>query len=132
MAGKKSKGKIRRSGKGTKKDVVSHSKKCGTLYPVSRLNRYLKQGRYSDRVGKSAGAFMAAVLEYLTAEILELAGDLMHDQGKKIIMPRHINLGIRQDEELAKLVSHILIHEGGQVANINHALIPEKKRKAIE
>ena len=63
------------SGK-TKKKPVSGSTKAGTLYPVGRLNRLLKHARLAERTSTSAGAFMAGVLEYITAEILELAGDV--------------------------------------------------------
>jgi len=64
----------RKSGSRTK--TVSGSSRAQTLFPVGRLNRYIKQGRYSERSSSTAGAFLAAVLEYITAEILELAGDL--------------------------------------------------------
>ena len=106
----KQKGKERRSGKGTKsKAPVSGSKKAGTLFPVGRCNRMLKQGRYSNRIGGSAGVFMAAVLEYITAEILELSGDLCEQDKKKTIQPRHLNLGFRSDDELAKLIADTTI-----------------------
>lgn len=133
MPGKSNtKGKARRSGNGTKKAPVSHSVKAQTLYPVGRLNRYLKTGRYSERIGASAGAFMAAVLEYVTGEILELAGDLCHEKKMKTIQPRHINLGIRSDEELNKLIGNCVITEGGQHFNIHAALLPPKKGKKAE
>ena len=75
----KTKGKQRRSGNGQKKETVSRSLKAGTLYPVGRLHSMLKRGRYADRIGGSAGVMMAAVLEYLTAEIMELSGNLMEE-----------------------------------------------------
>jgi len=121
-------GKSRRSG-GSKK-LVSKSVKAGTTFPVGRLNRYLKQGRYSNRYGGSAGAFMAGVLEYLTAEILELAGDLCTQDKMKTIKPKHINLGIRSDSELTKLITNVQIMEGGQLSNINDALVKKGKGKA--
>jgi len=111
---------------------VSASTRADTLFPVGRLNRMIKQGRYSDRVGSSAGAFMAAALEYITAEILELAGDLCQQDKKKTLMPRHINLGIRSDEELSKLVGNIQITEGGMKHYVHEALLPAKKLKAAQ
>ena len=54
---------------------VSRSAKAGLQFPVSRIGRYLKKGRYAKRVGGGAPVYLASVLEYLTAEILELAGN---------------------------------------------------------
>ena len=59
---------------GMKAKPVSQSSRADTVFPVGRLNRLLKHGRYSERISNSAGVFFAAVLEYLTADILELAG----------------------------------------------------------
>jgi histone H2A len=42
----------------------------------------LRKGHYADRVGVGAGVYLGAVLEYLTAEILELAGDAAKENKK--------------------------------------------------
>ncbi|XP_038982144.1 probable histone H2A.3 [Phoenix dactylifera] len=75
-----------RKGGGPKKKPVSRSVKAGLQFPVGRIGRYLKKGRYSQRVGTSAPVYLAAVLEYLAtvleylaAEVLELAGNAARD-----------------------------------------------------
>ena len=124
----KQKGKMRKSGNGSKKAApISHNKRAGTIFPVGRLNRMIKQGRYSERVGASARAYMAAVLEYITAELVELAGNLCEEAGKKLITPKHLNLGIRHDDELSKLMTYTTISQGGMMQNIHDFLMPEKK-----
>ncbi|KAK5841512.1 hypothetical protein PVK06_003833 [Gossypium arboreum] len=61
-----------RKGGGPKKKPVSRSVKAGLQFPVGRIGRYLKKGRYSQRVGTGAPVYLAAVLEYLAAEIIWL------------------------------------------------------------
>ena len=59
-----------RKGGGPKKKPVSRSMKAGLQFPVGRIGRYLKKGRYSQRVGSGAPVYLAAVLEYLAAEVI--------------------------------------------------------------
>uniref|UniRef100_A0A914Z7B5 Histone H2A n=1 Tax=Panagrolaimus superbus TaxID=310955 RepID=A0A914Z7B5_9BILA len=67
-------------GKGTlsktdgKKKQTTRSSRAGLQFPVGRIHRHLRKGRYAERVGNGASIYLAGVLEYLTAEILELAG----------------------------------------------------------
>ncbi|KAL0211908.1 hypothetical protein RCL1_004660 [Eukaryota sp. TZLM3-RCL] len=99
--------------------------KAGLQFPVGRLRRYLREGRYADRIAAGAPVYIAAVLEYLTAEVLELAGNAARDNKKTRIVPRHILLAIRNDEELSKLLSHIMIPSGGVLPHINSELLPK-------
>lgn len=64
------KGAAGRRGGGPKKKPVSRSVKAGLQFPVGRIGRFLKKGRYAQRVGAGAPVYLAAVLEYLAAEVL--------------------------------------------------------------
>ena len=48
-----------------------------------------------------APIYLTGVLEYLTAEVLELAGDMAKNGKKNRIAPRHIMLAIRTDDEVS-------------------------------
>ena len=62
-------------------------------------------------------------------EILELAGNAARDNKKTRIIPRHIQLAVRNDEELSKLLSGVTIASGGVLPNIHSVLLPKKTAK---
>ena len=119
------KGKGGRGKTGAK--AQSRSSRAGLQFPVGRIARYLKQGKFAERVGAGAPVYLAAVLEYLAAEVLELAGNAAKDNKKTRIIPRHIQLAVRNDEELNKLMANTTIASGGVLPNINSNLLPSKK-----
>lgn len=109
---------------------ISKSSKAGLQFPVGRIARFLKRGRYAERVGASAPVYLAAVMEYLAAEVLELAGNAARDNKKSRIIPRHIQLAVRNDEELSKLLGSVTISGGGVLPNIHQILLPKKSTKS--
>ena len=121
-AGKsKGKGKAASASKQT-----SRSSKAGLQFPVGRIARFMREGKYAERVGAGSPVYMAAVLEYLAAEVLELAGNAAKDNKKTRIVPRHILLAVKNDEELHKFMANATIAEGGVLPHINPYLLPQK------
>lgn len=74
--GKVKKGAAGRKGGGPRAKSVTRSIKAGLQFPVGRIGRYLKKGRYAKRVGSGAAVYLAAVLEYLAAEVLSISFSL--------------------------------------------------------
>jgi histone H2A len=107
----------------------SRSSRAGLQFPVGRINRFLRKGNYANRIGAGAPVYLAAVMEYLTAEVLELAGNAARDNKKSRIIPRHLQLAIRNDEELNRLLAGVSIAQGGVLPNIQAVLLPKKSQK---
>ncbi|GMM41040.1 hypothetical protein FOG51_02546 [Hanseniaspora uvarum] len=112
------------------KTQQSRSAKANLVFPVGRIHRLLKKGNYAQRIGSGAPVYLTSVLEYLTAEILELAGNAARDNKKTRITPRHLQLAIRNDDELNKLLGNVTIAEGGVLPNIHTDLLPKKSSKS--
>lgn len=113
-------------GRGRKRPTSS-SAKAGVQFPVGRIGRFLKKGKFATRVGAGAPVYLAAVLEYLVAEVLELAGNACRDANKARITPRHIQLGVRNDVELSKLVDKVTIPSGGVLPHVTVVISRPKK-----
>ena len=140
MSGRGKGGKVKGKAK-------SRSSRAGLQFPVGRIHRLLRKGNYAKRVGAGAPVYMAAVMEYLAAEILELAGNAARDNKKSRIIPRHLQLAIRysfadleieqscvfrNDEELNKLLAGVTIAQGGVLPNIQAVLLPKKSASSKE
>ena len=129
-----------------------HSRRAGLQFPPPRAKKFVlnasgctpcklgdaygARGKTSSckstrglRIGGNVGVYLAAVLEYICAEQLELAGNAARDNRKSRINNRHIMLAARNDEELSKLYTKLdmLIPHSGVMPNIHSALLPKRR-----
>ena len=108
------------------------SKKSGLQFPVARIHAALKKGRYGEHINKMASVYLTAVIEYLVAEVLELAGGQAKDYKKTRITPRHIQLAVRSDLELNDLLKDVTIMNGGVYPNVPTAVAGKAGKTAAK
>ena len=121
-------------GEGTKATTKAYSstktgskaKKAGLQFPPSRVENVLRL-RF-DRISDSAPVYVAGVLEYITAEIVEISGNAARDNGVQRLTPRHLFLAVHNDEELLKLF-HNTVLGNGVMPNIQRVFLPRQKSK---
>jgi len=118
-------------GRGKRHNPQRKEVRAGIQFPITRIHRALKSVDRVTKVATLGAVYLGAVLEYLTAEVCELAGKACQDNHKKRITPRHIQLAIKTDEELNRLTKRVTVAEGGVVPYIHKVLLP-KKGKADE
>ena len=98
---------------------------AGLQFPVGRIHTLMKQ-RARQRIGALAPVYLAAVLEYLAAEIFELSDRAARDDNKIRIAPRHIFFAISNDPELQTLLPNVDIAFAGVQPNIHSMLLPKQ------
>nr|AFY23216.1 histone H2A.1 [Hematodinium sp. SG-2012] len=105
----------------------TRSAKAGLFFPVGRIHRCLKERvpRHT-RVGATAAIYIAAVMEYVIAEVLELSGNQAKQLKKRRITPRNLLMAIKSDQELDQLIKGTIISGGGVVPFVHEVL---KKNK---
>ncbi|XP_050358981.1 histone H2A, sperm-like [Nymphalis io] len=116
----------------SKKKSKSRSSRAGLHFPVGRIHKILKKGNYAPRIGGGAPVYLAAALEYLSAEILELAAEVAKENNKSRVIPRHILFAIKNDEELNRMLAGVTISQGGVVPAIHSQLLPKKTVKSSQ
>jgi len=99
--------------RGSKSKPVTKSSHAGLQFSVGRIDTQIRNKCGNCRVSADTAVYLAAVLEYLTAEILELAGNAARDNKRTRITARHIFLAIANDEELDVIFKDRVVIAGG-------------------
>lgn len=108
------------------------SHRAGLVLPVARIGNHLRALRPKGRQSAQAAVALTAVIEYLMAEITELAGNAAKDNKKMRITPRHLSLAVHNDEELNKALGDAVFSQGGSHGFIHELLLPAKKAKTSQ
>jgi histone H3 len=110
----------------------SRQNKAGIIFPPSIAEKFLRDFDYSNiMVNKSAPICFAAALEYITAELLELAVIVAKDNKRVRITIRDMELGVRQDNGMDRLFKKLNLSfiGGGVTPFVHESLIVKKTRK---
>ena len=102
-----------RSSMPSDKKSKSRSARAGVIFPVGRIHRHLKEGRYAERISSDAPVFMAAVLQQVVEEVFKEAETRKDKASTKRLVPNNILTAIRKDRELNDIFKDIVIREGG-------------------
>ncbi len=98
--------------KGAKKHPVSRGSRAGLLFPVTRIGKIMSETSTHSRKSDTAAVFLTAVVEYVVAEILELAGNMARDNNRTRIIPRYLSLPIQADPELRESFKNLIMSGG--------------------
>ena len=109
------------------KKVMAQTR-AGLQFPVTRIGRFMMAHVPFTRKSASAAVYLAAVAEYISAEILRLAGNAARDTKRQRITPRMIYMATAYDVELSGLFGGV-IQFGGVLPNIHEALLHGKTSK---
>ena len=108
----------------------TRSSRAGFQFPVGRIYRLLRKGNYAERVELE---LLFTFLQFLSTVLPKSWSwlKMLHAVTKKPrIIPRHLQLAIRNDKELNKLLSGVTIAQGGVLPNIHAVLLPKKSAVA--
>ena len=97
------------------------SQKAGLVLPFSLFQQKFEENACEESVTNEGAVYMTAVIEYIMAEVLELAGNACRDSRRLRIAPRDVQKAVREDEELNKLL-------GGLVVDVTTSSLPPKKK----
>lgn len=115
-----------------RKGRVSGASRAGIVFPIGRILRYSKELDPGHRHSYKSAVYMASVLEYLIAELIEsILGYSKKTKGRHI-KPKHIRRAIEMDPELKTLLRDVVFPEGGVVPHINAYLLPKETHRPVE
>ncbi|NXL63772.1 H2A1A protein, partial [Chordeiles acutipennis] len=106
----------------------SRSSRAGLLFPVSRVDRQLRSGRFAERFGARAPVYLAAVLQWVTRETLDVAGKISKQSKQRRISPSHLQMAVQRSSVLRQLLRGSVPRcHGRAIPWRQHVASPSKK-----
>ncbi|XP_039078604.1 histone H2A-Bbd type 2/3 [Hyaena hyaena] len=98
---------------GAQSHVGSRTARAQLSFSVSYVEHLLREGHYSKRLGESAPIFLAAVIEFLTTKVLELAGVEARNRGRRLITPDLLDMAVHNHTLLSDFFQSTTISQVG-------------------
>lgn len=107
------------------KKTKSRQTRAGIIFPPSVIERFLRNFGYNKvMVTSSAPIYLAAIMEYFTAQILEGASKISNNNNKVRITVRDLELAVNNDTELKEVFTkNKLSFIGGGVVPYIHPFL---------
>ena len=117
------------------KTILYKQNKAGIIFSPSLVEKFLRQfGYLKIMISNTAPVYLAAVLEYITFEILDLSNSYCKDNKRVRINIRDVEMAIRTDVELDNLCSNLNINllGGGVIPFIHSSLLKKNIKKTLK
>ncbi|XP_039706411.1 histone H2A-Bbd type 2/3-like [Pteropus medius] len=111
MPGRRSQGESSRRRRRRRSRARSRSARAELSFSVSHMERLLREGRYAQRLNWSTPIFLAAVIQYMTAKVLELAGDEAQKTGRRCITPEFLDMAVHNNSLLCDFFRTTIISQ---------------------
>ena len=92
------------SKRSTKRKSRKYRPITSQAFSVNAVSRRLRSEKYIESE-MGAAIYMTAVLEYLTCEVIRLAGDVAKSKNKIRISPKELQTAIKNDDELFTILA---------------------------
>ncbi|KAM6151495.1 histone H2A-like 3 [Rhynchocyon petersi] len=109
--------KYYRSSRKHRKPSLSRSARAELQFPVSRVDRFLRDRNYAQRLRPSSPVFFTGILEYLMANVLELAGEEAHNHHRIRITPEHVEKAVGSNTQLSRLLDNGAMSEADETTH---------------
>lgn len=117
---------------GARLPAHSRTMKAEIIFPPSIMEKFLRRfGHSKSYLTENAPVFLAAVIEYIAVEILNVSSLQAQESSKSRITVRHMELGIRNDPDFSRLFERLNLKflGSGFTPGIHKELLVKKKIK---
>lgn len=121
-------------GNNEKKTAQTRESRAGLIFSVSAVEKYLRCfGQNAYHISSTSPVYLAAVLQYLTSALLELASSQTRENGKVTLNTRHVFLGAVNDQSIRAYVDSLgfVFLDAGVENHIEQKLLEKKPRKRL-